>query len=130
MTPDCTTGGSCAGISAAASALLGNGNIRNDFDDVDGTGDEIFLGFTRISYQHNENSCQSFYFFIDDTHIGSQQPINLNNFDMDSTGPNDNVRTITYTLPDNSTELGTASGGSVWNVSNNIMRGGGPFLHH
>jgi len=123
--PDCTTSGSCSGISATASGYLGDGDITNDLDSVPGTGDEIFLGFTRISYQHNATSCQTFHFFIDYTRVG--QEIRLNNFDMDSTGPADTTRTITYNLPDGSSVSGTASGGTVWNGSSNTTRVGDPF---
>lgn len=123
--PDCTTGGTCAGISAAASALLGNNNITNDLDGVPGTGDEIFLGFTRISYQHNATSCQSFYFYIDYTRVG--QEIRLNNFDMDPNLAAPGVVRINYTQPDGTVVPGVVSNNAAWNNSGNTTRVGDPF---
>lgn len=123
--PDCTTGGTCAGISAATSDLLGNNNITDDFDGVAGTGDEIFLGFTRISYQHNATSCQTFHFYIDYTRIG--QEIRLNNFDMDPNLAGPGVVQINYTQPDGTVVSGVVSNNASWNNSANTTRVGDPF---
>lgn len=125
--PDCTdTPGTCSTVGAASSALMGNGNFSADADGVDGTGDELFIGFTRITFQHNSNSCQNIYFYVDRTLIG--QTINLNNFDFDDPGGANGLISISYTQPDGTTSVGTESGGSVWNVSNAITRGGDPFV--
>ncbi len=122
--PDCTvTPGTCTGIGAATSALLANNNITSDFNGVPGTGDEIFVGFTRISYQHNATSCQSFYLYIDYTRVS--QTIALNNFDMD---PNFAPSiTITYTQPDGTIVPGTPSENARWNNSPNTTRVGDLF---
>ncbi|MBL8162683.1 MAG: DUF11 domain-containing protein [Anaerolineae bacterium] len=116
--PDCTiTPGTCTGIGAPQSALLGDANGTNDVDGADGTGDELLIGLSRITYQHAATSCQDMYFFVD----GLTSPIALNNFDMDDFGGGNGNISITYFPPAGSVLgtplVGVESGGSSWNGS-------------
>ncbi len=116
--PDCTVSpGTCSGIGAAQSALLDNANGTDNPDGAAGTGDEILIGLTRISYQHAAASCQDFYFYVD----GLTSPIQINNFDMDDPTGAVAADRITYFPPAGSqyapSVIGTESGASSWNGS-------------
>jgi uncharacterized repeat protein (TIGR01451 family) len=116
--PDCgVSPGACTGIGAAQSALLGDANGTDDLDGLGGTGDELLIGLSRISYQHAATSCQDMWFFVD----GLTSPIALNNFDMDDFGGGNGNISITYFPPAGSAfapqQVGTESGGSSWNGS-------------
>lgn len=118
--PDCTVSpGTCTGIGAAQSALLGDANGTNDIDGLDGTGDELLIGLSRITYQHAAASCQDLWFFVD----GLTSPIALNNFDMDDPGGGNPNISVTYFPPAGSVYapmlIGTESGNSSWNGSPN-----------
>ena len=111
--PDCTpTPGACTGIGAAQSALLDDADQTDDADGTPGTGDELIIGITQLSYQHSTSgTCQDFYEFVD----GSTSPVPFHNFDMDSAAG----ATVTYFPPAGSSyapsQPGTVSANAVWN---------------
>lgn len=95
--------------------LLGGG-VPETFDPADGpdnipgTGDESWIGFQFVSYQHDPSGCQNFYWFSNN---GDTNMFMLN-FDVDNFGgpPNPPVQ---YTTPSGVNITGTTSGGTVWN---------------
>ncbi len=104
--PDCGDD-ACSGIGATQSALLGNDNIEEDLDGIEGTGDELLVGLLQVSFQHASDECQTFYFQVD----ASASEVVLHNFDMD------NRDSITYRTPTGREIEGTVSGESAWNNS-------------
>lgn len=83
--PDCTVSpGTCTGIGAAQSALIGDTDGVDDLDGLPGTGDEVIIGMIDASFQHTaptSSSCLDLYEFVD----GLVSPVNFHNFDMDET---------------------------------------------
>ncbi|HXV42784.1 MAG TPA: hypothetical protein VEC96_06945, partial [Anaerolineae bacterium] len=79
-----------------------------------GTGDEVWLDIQKLSYQHNTNAAQSFYWFVDD---GVARTWTGRNFDMDlGTDLCVNVACeITYIAPSGTVFAGSVSGDTVWN---------------
>ncbi len=106
--PDCASG--------CSPAELSDGDEVDDPDGVPGTGDELWLGIQRASFEHfgGATVCNDFYFFVD----GSSSNVTLHNFDMDGGG------SVTYFPPDGSTVAGTVSGNQTWNNSASSVRVG------
>ncbi|NNF52799.1 MAG: DUF11 domain-containing protein, partial [Acidimicrobiales bacterium] len=111
--PDCATG--------CSSAELDDGDETDNPDGIAGSGDELKVGVQRSTFQHVGAGlvCNEFYFFVD----GLQTSIALHNFGMDSVAG----ASVTYTLPDGSTQPGTVSADSRWNGSTNTTRVGDIF---
>ena len=136
--PDCTVSpGTCSGIGAAQSGLLGNTNGTDDIDAVAGTGDELIIGLVQASFQHQRNgfptSCQDFYEFVD----GTITPVLFHNFDMDENLDDATNRiNITYFPPSSSnyapSQVGVTSVDSDWNPppagGTPPVRGGDSFV--
>lgn len=112
--PDCVAG-ACSGIGAVQSGLLDNGNQTSDPDGLPGTGDELEIGHSRLSYQHASNGCQDFYYFVD----GLTSPAAFNNFDLDDFGGGNAAISVTYNSPSGAVIAGTESGNTSWNGSPN-----------
>jgi hypothetical protein len=116
--PECSVStsvpGTCSPVNDVTSGLMGNNVNTDDIDGLPGTGDELFVSFSRLSLQHQGLGCQSFFFYVD----GTQPSITLNNFDMDFTFSPANI-SITYTPPTGSqyapSVAGTPSLSSSWN---------------
>jgi uncharacterized repeat protein (TIGR01451 family) len=106
-------GGTCSPVNDTTSAVMATSTLNDDPDGISGTGDEIYTGFTRISFQHNTASCQTLYFYLDASLIG--QTIFLNNFDFDDPDGGNPAVSITYTPPSGVSFAGTESGNSSWN---------------
>ena len=136
--PDCTVSpGTCSGIGAIQSGLLGNTNGTDDIDAVAGTGDELIIGLVQASFQHQlsnaQTSCQDFYEFVD----GNITPVLFHNFDMDENTDNATNRiNITYFPPSSSnyapSQVGVTSVDSDWNPppkgGTPPVRGGDSFV--
>ncbi|MDH3308550.1 MAG: DUF11 domain-containing protein, partial [Acidimicrobiia bacterium] len=114
--PDCSTGttGSCVG--------LVSGNETDNPDGLAGTGDELYAGINRGSFQHagTTSVCNDYYFFVGPgtPRNGPTGGVLAHNFDMDSNG------TVTYTDPNGTTYGGSVSGNATWNNSATSTRVG------
>ncbi|HYF63824.1 MAG TPA: hypothetical protein VD886_13475 [Herpetosiphonaceae bacterium] len=116
--PDCTVSpGTCSGIGAAQSALIGNSNGLDDLDGQPGTGDEVLIGMIDASFQHTapaSSSCLDLYEFVD----GLVSPVRIHNFDMDESNSPSNI-SVTYFPPPTSnyapSVVGVTSENSDWN---------------
>jgi uncharacterized repeat protein (TIGR01451 family) len=76
-------------------------------DNIEGSGDEAWIGLTFVSYQHLRACPESqiFYWFSDD----GNADMYMLNFDMDGGG------VVSYTTPSGAFIAGQVSGSSVWN---------------
>lgn len=108
-------GGTCSPVNDTTSGIMATSPLNDDADGISGTGDEIFTGFTRISFQHNIASCQTLYFNVASSLVG--QTVSLNNFDFDDPDGGNLAVSITYTPPSGVSFPGTESGNSSWNGS-------------
>ncbi|MCB0210405.1 MAG: DUF11 domain-containing protein [Anaerolineae bacterium] len=109
--------------------ILGGPDTANEFDPAvgpdgkKGTGDEAVLGIQRLSFQHNSDQEQTFYWFVDDAVSPTWTG---NNFDIDDgTGlcPAADSCVITYTSPSNAISFATTSGNKKWNPDSDTRDG-------
>lgn len=90
---------------------------ENGPDGRPGTGDEVWLGLQRMSYQNNTTAAQEFFWFVNDGSVNSPSAWVGRNFDVDINVFCNNNCAINYIAPDNTVYPATLSDTREWNTS-------------